>query len=196
MAETSTPRNANGQASANKRGPLADIEVHLSQSGNPQEHVSRNVNDLEAEQLTFGQRAADRVADGVGSWKFIGFSLAFDALWIAVNSFVLIERPWDPYPYILLNLLLSMLAGLQGPVIMMSQNRQEAKDRLRAQQDYDVNLKAEVEIEELHTKLDVLREGQWKDLVGMQQRQIKMLEQQIELLQSLTKPPVAATGEA
>lgn len=195
MAETSTASGVDGQPTK-KRGPLADIQGHLSQRARPQEHVSRNVNDLQDEQLTFGQRLADRVADLVGSWGFIGSTMVLVALWIFVNSFLLIERPWDPYPFILLNLVLSMAAGLQGPVIMMSQNRQEAKDRLRAQQDYDVNLKAEVEIEELHAKLDVLREGQWKDLVEMQQRQIKMLEQQIELLQSLTKPPVAATREA
>ncbi len=136
--------------------------------------------------MTFGQRISDHLADVVGSWGFILGFLAMIVLWIGVNTFLLVSRkPWDPYPYILLNLMLSLLAGIQAPVIMMSQNRQEAKDRIRAEHDYEVNLKAELEIEQLHLKMDTLRETQWRELVAMQQHQIELLEKQIALLQEV-----------
>ncbi|MDA8217338.1 MAG: DUF1003 domain-containing protein [Dehalococcoidales bacterium] len=148
--------------------------------------VSRNVNELHEGQMTFAQKISDRLADVVGSWAFILSFLGLVLLWIAVNTVLLISRkPWDPYPYILLNLMLSLLAGIQAPVIMMSQNRQEAKDRIRAQHDYEVNLKAELEIEELHLKMDTLREAQWKDLMATQQHQIELLEKQLALLREV-----------
>src|SRR5215469_10275652 len=122
--------------------------------------VTRNVN-LEAEErLTLGQRLADRVAAFGGSWPFILLFGAVMVLWIAVNTWVLAERPFDPYPYILLNLVLSMLAALQAPIIMMSQNRQAAKDRLQADLDYRINLKAELEVAHLHKKVDRI----WEEL--------------------------------
>lgn len=120
--------------------------------------VSRNLNVEEAELLTFGQRIADKVATFGGSWTFIITFGAVLVAWILLNTVVLTTRPFDPYPYILLNLFLSMLAALQAPVIMMSQNRQAAKDRLKADMDYDVNLKAELEIAQLHRKVDNLIE--------------------------------------
>ena len=135
-----------------------------------------NVNEVFEDELTFGQKIADKVAAFGGSWTFI---IAFGAVliaWVVLNSVILAKRGnWDPYPYILLNLFLSMLAALQAPVIMMSQNRQAAKDRLDAQHDYEINLKAELEIQALHEKMDQLREGQWADLVMMQQAQIRLL---------------------
>jgi uncharacterized membrane protein len=94
----------------------------------------------------------------------------------------LLNQSWDPYPFILLNLLLSLVAGLQAPVIMMSQHRQEDRDRIRAEHDYEINVKAELEIEGLHAKLDLLRETQWAELVEMQQRQIALLERQLEMI--------------
>jgi uncharacterized membrane protein len=116
--------------------------------------VTRNVN-LEAEErLTLGQRLADRVAAFGGSWPFILVFCAVMVLWVGVNTWVLAERTFDPYPYILLNLVLSMLAALQAPIIMMSQNRQAAKDRLQADLDYRINLKAELEVAHLHKKVD------------------------------------------
>jgi CRP/FNR family transcriptional regulator, cyclic AMP receptor protein len=121
-------------------------------------HVSRNPNLEEEERLTFGQRVADRVATFGGSWTFIISFGVFLFIWIVINSIVLLSRAFDPYPYILLNLFLSMLAALQAPVIMMSQNRQAAKDRLKADLDYEVNLKAELEVAQLHRKLDHLTE--------------------------------------
>jgi CRP/FNR family transcriptional regulator, cyclic AMP receptor protein len=114
----------------------------------------QNPNELIAMQLTLGERIADRVAAFGGSWRFILLFLAFMAAWIVFN--IATRRMFDPFPFILLNLILSMLAALQAPVIMMSQNRQDAKDRIRSEADYQVNVKAEVEIAELHEKLDRL----------------------------------------
>jgi uncharacterized membrane protein len=150
--------------------------------------ITRNVNDLHAEQMTLGERLADHLAAVAGSWNFILLFLGIIAVWVAINSLVLLSRSWDPYPFILLNLILSLLAGLQAPVIMMSQHRQEDRDRIRAEHDYEINLKAELEIEELHTKLDLLREAQWAELVEMQRRQIALLESQVELLRGLAAP--------
>ncbi|HZQ91494.1 MAG TPA: DUF1003 domain-containing protein [Terriglobales bacterium] len=120
--------------------------------------VSRNPNVEEEEMLTFGQRVADKVAAFGGSWTFIISFAVLLVAWTGVNTFILLEKAFDPYPYILLNLFLSMLAALQAPVIMMSQNRQSAKDRLKADLDYEVNLKAELEVAQLHNKLDRIYE--------------------------------------
>lgn len=139
--------------------------------------VARDVNQAFMDDRTFGQRMADRIAAFGGSWPFIGLFMLFLAGWMALNSVILARRgPFDPYPYILLNLILSTLAALQAPVIMMSQNRQALRDRLDAANDYDVNLKAEMEIRALHEKLDALREADWAELVRLQQLQIQMLE--------------------
>ena len=112
--------------------------------------------------MTFGQRLADKVAGFGGSWTFISIFAVVLVIWILLNSFVLIayRKSFDPYPYILLNLFLSMLAAIQAPIILMSQNRQAYKDRLSAEHDYEVNLKAEIEIMALHEKIDLLRDKQ------------------------------------
>ena len=145
-------------------------------------HVARNTNKEFDEQLTFGQRMADRVASFGGSWTFIMIFLSVLLAWIVLNSFILAKRSaaFDPYPYILLNLFLSMLASIQAPILMMSQNRLSAKDRLDAAHDYEVNLKAELEIASLHAKMDELRDKQWADLVAMQQEQINLLLKLLE----------------
>lgn len=138
--------------------------------------ISKNTNRGFSEDLTFGQRLADKVALFGGSWTFIlsfGFALL---LWTGVNSWLL-HPPFDPYPFIFLNLLLSMLAAIQAPVIMMSQNRQAIKDRLDAAHDYEVNLKAEIEIMALHEKIDLLRSEQVEQLLATQQEQIVLLTQ-------------------
>ncbi|MGJ7046020.1 DUF1003 domain-containing protein [Thermoanaerobacterium thermosulfurigenes] len=133
--------------------------------------VSKNINEEHKDSLTFGDRMADKLADYAGSWSFI-FTFGFLLIvWMVINSVALI-RHFDPYPFILLNLVLSCLAAIQAPIIMMSQNRQEAKDRLRAQNDYEVNLKAELIIEDLHTKADKIIENQEKIL--------KLLESQTQ----------------
>jgi CRP/FNR family transcriptional regulator, cyclic AMP receptor protein len=121
-------------------------------------HVSRNINEEEEERLTFGQRIADRVAVFGGSWTFIIFFGFVLVSWMFINVVILAHLAWDPYPFILLNLVLSTLAALQAPIIMMSQNRQSSKDRLKADLDYQVNLKAELEVAQLHNKVDRIYE--------------------------------------
>jgi uncharacterized membrane protein len=119
--------------------------------------ISRYVEKDYLEQSTFGQRIADRVAEIGGSWSFIIGFFAFIFVWISINTWILLDRSYDPYPFILLNLALSLLAAVQAPIILMSQNRQTARDRLAAEHDYEVNLKAEIEIAALHEKLDQIR---------------------------------------
>ena len=142
-------------------------------------HVARNTNKEFDETLTFGQRLADQVASFGGSWTFIMLFASILLSWIILNSVILarMNSAFDPYPYILLNLFLSMLASIQAPIIMMSQKRQAAKDRLDAAHDYEVNMKAELEIADLHKKMDELREKQWLELIEMQQEQIRLLTQ-------------------
>jgi uncharacterized membrane protein len=139
--------------------------------------ISRNVNRQFVEGQTFGERFADRIAAFVGSWAFILIFVALLVLWVALNTFLLarLGEAFDLYPYILLNLLLSMVAALQAPLILMAQNRQSAKDRVSAEHDYEVNLKAELEILALHAKIDTLRQEQWAELVAMQREQIRLL---------------------
>ena len=141
------------------------------------------------EARTYGERLSDRIAALGGSWGFIITFLLVLAAWAVLNTAILGPRreAFDPYPYILLNLFLSMLAALQAPVILMSQNRQAARDRLQAQHDYEVNLKAELEVRLLHEKIDLFRDTQFADLVRMQQDQIQKLERL--LVASLAEPP-------
>lgn len=150
--------------------------------------ITRNINKEFDDQLTVGQRLADKVAAFGGSWTFIIIFASILLAWVILNSVILAadKKTFDPYPYILLNLVLSMLAAIQAPIIMMSQNRQAVKDRLDAAHDYEVNLKAELEIANLHEKLDQLRERQWADLVQMQQEQIQLLT---TLLDTLSRNP-------
>lgn len=122
------------------------------------EKVSRNVNTIHKDQLTLGNRMSDKMAKFVGSWGFVIIFMSMLIIWIVMNE--IIKAPFDPYPFILLNLALSCIAAIQAPIIMMSQNRQEEKDRLRAQNDYKVNIKSELIIEDLHKKLDMLIENQ------------------------------------
>jgi uncharacterized membrane protein len=137
--------------------------------------VARNVAQEFEEHLTFGQRIADRVAATMGSWTFIITQSTVLAAWIVLNVAAYIKR-WDPYPFILLNLVLSFQAAYAAPIIMMSQNRQADKDRMQTKNDYEIDLKAEMEIMQLHEKFNELRDSYWADLVQLQQKQIKMLE--------------------
>jgi uncharacterized membrane protein len=147
-----------------------------------QRRVTRDVNRELEENRRLGERVADRIAAFGGSWTFILLFLLVLVAWVVLNSLVLARRgrAFDPYPYILLNLFLSMIAALQAPVIMMSQNRMAARDRLEATHDYEVNLMAEVEIRTLHDKLDQLRDHDWASLVVQQQEQIRLLERLLE----------------
>lgn len=124
-------------------------------------------------QLTFGERMADHVATFGGSWTFIGLFVTGLVFWMIINEES--TRPFDPYPFILLNLVLSFIAALQAPVIMMSQNRLAAKDRLDARNDYEVNLRAEMEIMGLHTKLDAVREREWVEFLRVQGEHLEVL---------------------
>ena len=134
--------------------------------------------DITAEPATFGNRLADRVAAFGGSWPFILLAVGAITVWILMNMTA--ARPFDPFPYILLNLVLSCTAALQAPIIMMSQNRQSAHDRLDAKHDYEVNVKAELEILALHTKLDEIRDQKWLELIKLQEQQLALLARIIE----------------
>ena len=157
------------------KGELSALENEVVESLREQEILSRNPDDSFDAKLTLGQRAADRIADFGGSWAFLGIFALLMLAWMFLNSYILAARPFDPYPYILLNLVLSCLAAIQAPVIMMSQNRQEARDRVRAMHDYQVNLKAELEIRHLHQKLDHLLSSQWDRLLEIQQIQLELI---------------------
>jgi uncharacterized membrane protein len=166
---------------------LSPAEQNVIQRFAQRLHVSKNVHQEREGQLTFGQHLADKVASFGGSWTFIMSFAVVLVLWVTVNSFLLIRwhGSFDPYPYILLNLVLSMLAAIQAPVIIMSQNRQAVNDRAHAEHDYEVNLKAELEIMSLHEKMDTLREKQWAELLAMQQEQIQILHQLIETIRTI-----------
>jgi uncharacterized membrane protein len=140
------------------------------------EPLSKNVDQEYERQFTLGDRIADAVASFGGSWPFIIGFFVFLMIWMAINSAVFFWRPYDPYPFILLNLVLSCLAAVQAPIIMMSQNRQGEKDRLRAENDYQVNLKAEIEIRRLHEKIDHLLLHQWQRLLEIQQLQLAVMD--------------------
>ncbi len=147
--------------------------------------MSENVDATEDARMTVGDRIADRVASFGGSWTFILSFFTALAAWIAINVLLLSAHPFDPYPFILLNLVLSCLAAIQAPVIMMSQNRKEARDRDRATHDYQVNLKAEIEVRMLHEKLDHLMVSQWSRLLDVQEDQGALLD---EVLRRLDAP--------
>jgi uncharacterized membrane protein len=160
-----------------EKGELTQLEQEVLKSLREHELLSTNVDAEFEQEWTLGERLADRIAAFGGSWVFLIFFGVFIALWIGMNSVVLFSRPVDPYPFILLNLLLSCLAAIQAPIIMMSQNRQEAKDRLRSQHDYQVNLKAELEIRHLNEKIDHLLSRQWERLVQIQEVQLELLSE-------------------
>jgi len=140
--------------------------------------TARNVAEEFEDHLTMGQRIADRVAETMGSWTFIIIQSTILIAWIVLNVIAYMNH-WDPYPFILLNLGLSFQAAYAAPIIMMSQNRQAEKDRMQTRNDYEVDLKAEMEIMQLHEKFNELRDSYWSDLVRMQQQQIEMLERLI-----------------
>lgn len=156
---------------------LTELEKRVLKSIVERKHISRNTRRRIDDDRTFGQRLADHVATFGGSWTFIMSFGAVLIFWVVLNSYILAARndTFDPYPYILLNLFLSMLASIQAPIIMMSQNRQAAHDRLDAQHDYEVNLKAELEIANLHEKFDDLRNRVMEDLFKMQGEQTQLL---------------------
>jgi len=158
-------------------GELSALDHEVIESLQQQEILSSDISKQFERKLTFGERLSDRIAEFGGSWKFILSFMAALIGWILLNAVLLLNRGFDPYPFILLNLVLSCLAAIQAPVIMMSQNRAEARDRLRAENDYKVNLKAELEIRHLHEKIDHLLQRQYNRLFEIQQIQIELLEE-------------------
>jgi uncharacterized membrane protein len=162
------------------RGELSTLEQEVVNSIHEGLLVADNLNKEFDKGLSFGDRLADKVAEFGGSWKFIILFFVVMAVWITANCVYFLWHPWDPYPFILFNLILSMLAAIQAPIIMMSQNRQEARDRLRAENDYQVNLKAEIEIRAVSERMDQLLHNQWGHLLEIQQMQIEMLEELAE----------------
>ena len=166
------------------KGELSALESEVLKSLKEEEElISTNVNVEFERRLTLGERVADRVATFGGSWSFLFVFAAVMTGWIVLNSTTLLTAPVDPYPYILLNLALSCLAAIQAPVIMMSQNRQETRDRLRGEHDYRVDLKAEIEIRHIIAKLDQLVSHQWQRLLEIQRLQLELLEEREQ------KPP-------
>lgn len=156
-------------------GQLSDVEKKVLESLKNRTIVSDDPSQIADSKATVGQKVADKVASFGGSWKFIIIFISFLLGWIILNAFFLFNDGFDPYPFILLNLILSCLAALQAPVIMMSQNRQGDKDRERAKEDYMVNLKSELEVRALHEKLDHLMLYQQQELIEIQKIQIDML---------------------
>ena len=160
-----------------ERGELSDLDRRVLDSFEKgASTVQTSATDLLERNPTFGERIADKVATFGGSWTFILSFLGVLIVWMGINVVGLFSQPFDPYPFILLNLVLSCLAALQAPVIMMSQRRQEEKDRLRSENDYMINLRAELEIRQLHEKIDHQMAHQWERLAEMQQIQIELLE--------------------
>ena len=158
-------------------GKIERLESDVLQSIQQNELVTENIDTTTRETLTFGESIADKVATFGGSWSFIIIFFGLLMLWIIVNTVVLAQKSFDPYPFILMNLILSCLAAVQAPIIMMSQNRQEKKDRMRSENDYKVNLKAEIEIRTLHEKVDHLLLDQWSRMMKIQEIQIELLEE-------------------
>ena len=162
---------------AMEKGELSELDRDVVRTIQRQELLSTDLAPEMAEPLTVGQRAADRVAGFGGSWHFIGLFAAVIVVWIGLNGLALVRAPFDPYPFILLNLVLSLIAAVQAPVIMMSQNRMEAKDRKRAENDYRINLKSELEIRVLNDKIDRLLSRQWQRLLEIQDIQMDFMQE-------------------
>lgn len=159
-----------------EHGEFSELDRQVAESIANHDTIAENVEDDFLEHRTLGQRLSDRLASFGGSWPFLLSFGAFLLIWMAISVVMGEAKSFDPYPFILLNLVLSCLAAVQAPIIMMSQKRQEAKDRLRSHNDYQVNLKAELEIRHLHEKIDHLITKQWQRLAEIQQIQLEIMQ--------------------
>jgi uncharacterized membrane protein len=157
-----------------EKGEITALEEEVLRSLHESDLLATNLNEQFGHR-TFGEMLSDKMADFGGSWRFILSFAAVLAIWIGIN--IVIKTPFDPFPFILLNLVLSCIAAIQAPIIMMSQNRQEHRDRLRAEEDYKVNLKAELEIRALIAKIDQLRQHQWRRLLELQHIQLDLMNE-------------------
>lgn len=165
-----------GEVLRNEKVELTVLEGTVRQTMKDHDLLAKNINIEFDRQLSFGERFSDHIADFAGSWTFIISFTGVMFLWIVVNTFIIVTRPFDPYPYILLNLVLSAVAAIQAPFIIMSQNRQESRDRLNAEHDYRVNLHNEMEIHQLHKKIDHLLFIQGQRLLEIQKIQVELME--------------------
>jgi len=156
-------------------GELSELEKTVLNSVTGNTTLTDKIDGEDSKELTIGQKIADKVASFGGSWTFIISFLVFIIIWISINVFWFLNKGYDPYPFILLNLILSCIAALQAPVIMMSQNRQEEKDRARARKDYMINLKSELEIRTLHEKIDHFIMDQQQELLEIQKVQLDIM---------------------
>jgi uncharacterized membrane protein len=160
-----------------ERGELSDLDRRVAESLEYHETIAENIEEEYADQRTLGEKLSDRLASFGGSWSFLITFAVFLAVWMGINIYVGEKAAFDVYPFILLNLILSTIAAIQAPIIMMSQRRVEEKDRLRSENDYKVNLKAELEIRHLHEKVDHLLTKQWERLIELQQLQLEVLQE-------------------
>lgn len=174
-------------------GELSALDQEVIDSLQEHEILSENIGKEFEQELTFGERLSDKIASFGGSWTFILVFFAVLLIWIVINGVILATRAFDPYPFILMNLILSCLAAIQAPIIMTSQNRAEARDRARAENDYKVNLKAELEIRHLHEKIDHLLRKQYNRLFEIQQIQIELLEELGQKRRAGSRPIVRGT---
>jgi uncharacterized membrane protein len=170
-----------------ERGELSHLDQQVADSMAHHETVVENIEDEFDEHRTFGERVSDHLASFGGSWAFLISFFCVLVLWMGVNILMGEQSAFDPYPFILLNLVLSCIAAVQAPIIMMSQKRQEAKDRLRALNDYKVNLKAELEIRHVQEKLDYLLTKQWQRLAEMQQMQMELMQENVIRLRTAAR---------
>jgi len=162
------------------KGEISKLEMDVLKSFEEHEILAENLNIRLQKSLTLGEKLSDRIAKFGGSWKFIIFFLSMIVIWMAFNTWFFVRGPYghfDPYPYILLNLVLSCLAALQAPIIMMSQNRQAERDRVKADYEYTTNLKAELEVRQLNAKVDQLMKKHWSRLLEIQQMQLDLAEE-------------------
>lgn len=162
-----------------EKGELSSLEKQVVKSIEDQENITKNLGEQISRKVTFGEKIADKVADFGGSWTFVIIFFASILTWMAINIIAL-RNPFDPYPFILLNLVLSCVAAIQAPVIMMSQNRQEARDRMRDENEYAINLKAEIEIRHLQDRLDHFIMKEWQRLLEIQIVQTDLIEELAE----------------
>ncbi|MFA6599131.1 MAG: DUF1003 domain-containing protein [Ignavibacteriaceae bacterium] len=160
-----------------EKGEISNLELDVINRLSEHESISTNYEKDFSSKLTMGEKLSDVIASFGGSWKFIIIFFFIMISWILINAYFLTAKSFDPYPFILLNLVLSCLAAIQAPIIMMSQNRQEARDRNRAEQDYKINLKAELELRQLHQKVDHLLIQQWDRMAEIQEMQLDVLEE-------------------
>jgi len=166
-------------------GQMTELEQQVLEKMKSNKFISDNVEPEMEMEFTFAERLSDKIAEFGGSWKFIITFLSIMTIWMALNVWWYHNKGFDPYPFILLNLVLSCVAALQAPIIMMSQNRQEDKDRVRSEHDYQVNLSAELQIRMLHEKLDHLMHNQHRQIVEIQQIQIELMQELEEKIDKL-----------